>query len=62
MQDIQKNENSSIEKYTKISTMSAEEYIKQNNISTDGLTDAEANRRLQKNGYNEIKRNGTITF
>ena len=55
MQDIQKNENSSIEKYTKISTMSAEEYIKQNNISTDGLTDAEANRRLQKNGYNEIK-------
>ena len=55
MQDNQKNENSSIDKYTEISTMSVEEYIKQNNISLDGLTDIEASRKLQKNGYNEIK-------
>ncbi len=59
MQENQKNENSNVERYSKISIMSAEEYIKQNNISTEGLTDIEANRRIQRNGYNEIKQGKT---
>ncbi len=55
MQENQRNDTNSVEKYAEMSTITAEEYIKENNISLDGLTDAEANRRIQKNGYNEIK-------
>ncbi len=55
MKNNQENENADIDKYLKINSTGSEEYIKENEIITHGLTNAEAIHILEIDGYNEVK-------
>lgn len=52
---MKNNEKNDIEKYSKVCIINAKEYIEKNNISLNGITNAEAIQKIQKYGYNEIK-------
>lgn len=55
MKNNQESESTDIEKYLKANSTSPEEYIKENEIITEGLTNTEAIHILQIDGYNEAK-------
>ena len=55
MKGNQKNEVASLEIYSKECIMKKEEYIKENNISLDGLRYEEVEEGIRKYGYNEVK-------
>jgi len=56
MKNNGENKISDIEKYLEDNDISAEEYIKTKKIEPQGLTNEEANKRIEKYGYNETKR------
>lgn len=55
MKNNQESESTDIEKYLKANCTSPEEYIKENEIITEGLTNTEAIHILEMDGYNEVK-------
>jgi len=55
MNDSKKNDNTELEKYAEVCTESIEEYISKNKISLNGLTNEEAQEKIKKYGYNEVK-------
>ena len=55
MKEENKNERMNIEEYSNIGTKDVQEYIKENNISLNGMSNSEAIRKIQEHGYNELK-------
>ena len=55
MNESKKSDITELEKYAKVCTEDIQKYLKENNISLEGMTNEEAENRIRKYGYNEVK-------